>query len=113
MAPFIGGFTVENHVDKTLGSDINSDQQLRYALAHRMLPLVAVGGFLLGGMFGILGIILVYLGAKGNTDIRMFGASISTGSVGAASLFIAAMTVILISLRVLKELHSLLQIRKS
>ena len=61
----------------------------------------------------ILGIILVYLGAKGNTDIRMFGASISTGSVGAASLFIAAMTVILISLRVLKELHSLLQIRKS
>ena len=57
-------------------------------------------------MFGTLGVILVYLGSTRNTDLKRFGQRVSTVSVGVASSFIAAITVILVIRRTLKSFDS-------
>jgi purine-cytosine permease-like protein len=84
----------------------------RYALAGRILPTVAMGGLLLGATFGIAGVLLVYLGGTANTDMKLFGQTISTGSVGVASLFIAAVTVVVIMIWVLKRFNNVIQMSK-
>ena len=81
---------------------------LQHALASKLLIVVAVGGLLLGVIFGLLGVMLVYIGATANTQITLFGQTLSSGSVGVASLFIAAMTVLTISRRVLKSFDDLM-----
>jgi hypothetical protein len=86
------------------------EQEYRYALAQKLLMLLAVGGLLLGLVFGGLGVMLVYLGATGNTSLKLFGQNLSTGSVGVASLFIAAVTVLVMTTRVLKAFRELISL---
>ncbi len=50
---------------------------------------------------------LVYLGAKGNSQIALFGQKIDTASVGVAALFIAAVVVVISVKLVLKSLNDL------
>jgi hypothetical protein len=57
---------------------------------------IVIGTMVLGGLFGAFGIVLVYLGAKGNSHIQLFGQSLETADVGVASIFIGAVTVILV-----------------
>ncbi len=58
---------------------------------------------MLGGIFGGFGIVLVYLGAKGNSHIKLFGQSIETADVGVASIFIGAVTVVIVIRALLKS----------
>ena len=64
------------------------------AVRYLYLP-IAIGVFCIAGLLGILGVVLVYIGAKGDTTMKLFGASLTTADVGVASLFTAAVTVIL------------------
>jgi hypothetical protein len=73
----------------------------KYALANRLLVMLAIGGFLLGALFGVLGVVLVFLGVTGNTNLTLFNQTLSTGSVGVASLFIAAVTFVVTATRIL------------
>ena len=61
---------------------------------------------MLGAIFGGLGVVLVYLGAKGQTHIQIFGASLETADVGVACIFLAAVMVILVIRRLLKSVES-------
>ena len=61
----------------------------------------------LDAVFGSLGVALVYLGAKGTTHIKLFGAVLDTTDVGVACIFLAAVTVILILRRLLKAAEDL------
>jgi hypothetical protein len=81
---------------------------LQHALASKLLIVVAVGSLLLGAVFGVLGVLLVYSGATADTQITLFGQRLSSGSVGVASLFIAAVTVVMLSRRVLKSFDELI-----
>jgi hypothetical protein len=95
-----------------LWENISSEQRLRYALGTKLLVIVAVGGIILGAAFGTLGVLLVYLGATGSSDVTFFGQHISTGSVGVASLFMATITVILVIRRTLKSFDELSKLHK-
>ena len=87
------------------------EQQLRYQLGTKLLVLVAVGGILLGVVFGVLGLLLVIKGSESASKIDLFGQSISTGSVGVAALFIAAVSVAIVVKRVLTSFDQLTQRR--
>ncbi len=82
---------------------------LQHALASKLLLIVATGGMLLGAAFGILGVLLVYRGATADTQLTLFGQKLSSGSVGVASLFIAAVTVVMVLRRVLKSFDGLME----
>lgn len=79
----------------------------RYALAQKLLILLSVSGLLLGSLFGVLGIVLVYLGATERTEVSMFGSTVSTSDSGIAAIFIAAMTFITVVTRILKAFNGL------
>ena len=61
---------------------------------------LGIGTILLGGFFGIVGVILVYLGAKGTTHISIFNSSFETTNVGVGALCVAAVIVIAMLIRV-------------
>jgi hypothetical protein len=68
---------------------------------------IVVGVMLLAGIFGCLGVTLVYLGAKGDTELNLFGQSMHTADVGVASIFIGAVIVVLVIRRVIKAAEAL------
>ena len=84
-----------------------SEVKLGAVLTRSLYVPIAIGIMLLGGMFGCLGVLLVYLGAKGNTNIMLFGQKMETADVGVASIFIGAVTVILVIRRLLKSAEKL------
>jgi hypothetical protein len=86
------------------------EQRNRYKLAQKLLILLAGGGLFLGLLFGCLGVTLVYLGATGNTELKLFGQTLSTGSTGVACIFIAAVTVLTVVRSVLKSFHHLIEL---
>lgn len=90
-----------------------AEQRLRYGLATKLLIILAIGALMLGGLFGTLGVLLVYLGAKGDSTIKLFGQNLSTGNVGVASLFVAAVTVIVMSGRILTTFRHLVKVGSS
>ena len=49
---------------------------------HIIYMPVAIGTLILGGMFGGLGVMLVYLGAKGNSEFVLFGQPFVAMSAG-------------------------------
>jgi len=73
-----------------------------FAVRYLYMP-IAIGVFLLSAILGIFGVVLVYLGAKGDTQITLFGQSMSTADVGVASIFICAVMVILVIRALLKS----------
>jgi hypothetical protein len=71
---------------------------------------IAVGVIGLGVIFGSLGAILVYLGAKGDSHIKLFGQSIESADAGVVSIFIGAVVVVVVIhglLKTTRELASL------
>lgn len=49
-----------------------------------------------GAFFGLLGVVLVILGATGTTDVKLGALSFNSTSVGIAAIFIGALTIILV-----------------
>jgi hypothetical protein len=76
-----------------------------FALTNIVFLLITAGTILLGGVFGILGVLLVYAGAKGNTHLTLFGQTLDTVDAGVASIFIGAVLVILIMRRLLGSIE--------
>ena len=79
--------------------------------SHEILPIdpnvlwvsvivLGIGAFLLAGFFGVLGVILVCLGAQGTTHITIFHGSFQTTDVGVASLCVGAIIVIAMLIRI-------------
>jgi len=90
------------------GSSWRENSQSRDVVMVRSLYMpAAIGTLLLGGLFAGLGVLLVYLGAKGETHIRMFGANLETADVGVACMFLAAVMVIVIFRSLFKSAESM------
>src|SRR5579863_981737 len=87
--------------------EVQNYSSYRSLLTRSLYVPVAIGIMFLGGIFGSLGVILVYLGAKGDTHIKLFGQSVETASVGVASIFMGAVTVVLVLRRLLKSADDL------
>src|SRR5689334_2684947 len=87
--------------------DLGPKPSFRTTISLRLFVPIAIGTMILGGMFGAFGILLVYMGAKGASNIKMFGQNIETADVGVASIFIGALVVIIIIREVLKNAERL------
>lgn len=59
------------------------------------LNIMVIGTFLVGTIFGVLGVLLVYLGSTGNTEFSLFGQSFKSSDVGISSIFISVVMIIL------------------
>jgi hypothetical protein len=80
----------------------------RALVVTRLYIAVAIGTFLLSIVVAVLGAVLVYMGAKdASTTMNIFGATVSTSSVGIAALFIAAITAVVIVRRLFKSAERL------
>jgi hypothetical protein len=88
-------------------------QSYRSLLTKSLYVPIGIGIMVLGGIFGGFGIILVYLGAKGDSHIKLFGQSIETADVGVASIFIGAVTVIVVIRALLKSADRLSQMGRT
>jgi len=62
---------------------------------HRLLFLITHWSFWFGSLLSILGVVLVLIGANGNTELSFFGQSFKSENIGIASLFIGAVLVVL------------------
>jgi hypothetical protein len=54
-----------------------------------------IGVFVLAVVFAGTGVVFIYLGASGTTDLSFFGATVKTTSAGVAALVLAAAVVVL------------------
>jgi len=61
---------------------------------------LGIGTFLLAAFFGVLGVVLVHLGAKGTTHLTMFHLSFETTDVGIGSLCVGAVIVLAMLIRI-------------
>jgi hypothetical protein len=61
-----------------------------------LLMLIIAGVFLIGAFFAVVGIWLVYLSSKGDSQIQLFGQSLKTANAGVAAIFFGSVTIILI-----------------
>jgi hypothetical protein len=68
------------------------------------LRMVILGAYSIAVVFCGAGIWLVYLGATGGSEISLFGAHLKSSSVGVASLFLGAVTVVVLVRRSLGTL---------
>jgi len=75
--------------------------ELAMSQAHPTHTLLVWLAFVAGTVFAIIGVVLVYLGAIGDTQIDLWGAKISTSSVGIAAIFIGAVLILRTFRRVL------------
>jgi hypothetical protein len=83
--------------------EVHKSQSMAAVVTRSIYMPIAIGTMILGAVFGGLGVLLVYLGATGDTHLKLFGQSMDSASVGVASIFIGAVTVILIIRRLLKS----------
>jgi len=67
-----------------------------------LLPMI-LGVLILGGLFGVLGVVLVFLGAKGSSHLVLFRQTIETADAGISSIFLASVIVILTLRRILQS----------
>jgi hypothetical protein len=74
--------------------------------AHPTHTLLVWLAFIAGIVFAVIGVVLVYLGATGDTQIDLWGAKISTSSVGIAAIFIAAILIVRTFRRVLDSVDN-------
>jgi len=68
-----------------------------------LLIVITICVSLVGVFLSGLGVVLVYLGATGNSDVNLFGNELSSESVGVTSVFIGAVVIILILKRILSS----------
>jgi hypothetical protein len=64
---------------------------------------IAIGVLVLGAIFGALGVVLVYLGVKGQTAFQIFGQKLNTTDSGIAAIFLAVVLVVLLLRALLKS----------
>jgi hypothetical protein len=69
--------------------------------SNTLLIVIAVSASLVGVLLAGLGVVLVYLGATGSSDITLFGSTLSSESVGVTAIFIGAVVIIVAFRRVL------------
>jgi len=62
---------------------------------HTLLSRIATITFVVGLFLSIIGIILVYLGATGNTEFNFFGQSFKSSNVGIAAIFLGSAMIVL------------------
>lgn len=70
---------------------------------HPFLILLANWTFWFGSLLSILGVVLVGIGATGNTEFTFFGQSFKSQNIGIASFFLGATIVVLNVRRLLKS----------
>jgi hypothetical protein len=75
--------------------------------AHALLRIIVVGGFVTGILFGLAGVVLVYLGATGETEFALFGQTFESTNAGVGALFISAVLVILLIRRTLGSMDKM------
>jgi hypothetical protein len=66
-----------------------------------LISLLVKASFLLALLFGCIGVVLVYLGSTGTTEISIFGQSIKSQNVGISSLFLSVVMIVLLVKRIL------------
>ena len=69
--------------------------------SNRLLIVLALSAAIVGLFLAGLGVILVYLGATGNSKLNIFGSTVSSESVGIPAIFIGGVLVILVYRRIL------------
>jgi len=90
------------------GRKWSEDRQSSDVVLIRSLYMpVAIGTIVLGAIFAGLGVLLVYLGASGQTHMKLFGASLETASVGVACMFLAVVMVILVLRSLFKSVKAM------
>jgi len=70
---------------------------------HPLLSLLAHWSFWFGTLLAILGVVLVIIGASGQTEFVFFGQSFKSQNVGIAAFFLGAALVVLNVRRILKS----------
>jgi hypothetical protein len=71
--------------------------------AHPTHTLIAWLAFIAGIFFGIMGVVLVWLGATGSSTIEFLGVKVSTTSVGVAAIALAVLLIYFTFQRVLES----------
>jgi hypothetical protein len=98
----------EIHVHGSDHTEVESVTRSLTASKHHsdLLALVTRGSFWFGALVSFLGVVLVVVGATGDTSFSFFGQSFRSGNVGIAALFLGAVLVVLNIRRVLKSSDS-------
>lgn len=78
-----------------------------------LLVLIVIGVFLIGLAFIGAGILLVYLGATGQSEVSFFGLTISSTNVGIVSIFLGAAVLVLIIRTLLYRIHEIMRLPRS
>ena len=69
-----------------------------------LLKLMIAGAFIVGFLFALLGIWLVYLGATGATELSFFGQTFKSANVGVVAIFPGAALIVLVLRSAMKVL---------
>jgi hypothetical protein len=69
-----------------------------------ILSLVSIGAFIVCSLIALLGVVLVYLGSTGDSQMRLFGQELTTTNVGISAIFIGSVSLVLLIRRVMKSL---------
>ena len=70
-----------------------------------ILKIMTWCGFIVGVVFGLLGIWLIYLGATGETAFSFFGQTFKSANVGIAAIFLGAAVIVLMMRYVLRTVQ--------
>ncbi len=75
--------------------------------ASNLLKIIVVGAYLISFSIVISGIVLVYLGATGDTEFSFFGQTFKSQNIGIAAIFLGAATIVLLVRYSLKSFNML------
>lgn len=78
--------------------------------ASAILRMVIIGAYVIGVIFTLAGIWLVYLGATGGTEFTFFGQTFKSENVGVAAVFLGAATIVLLLRRTLSSLDRTIKV---
>ena len=81
----------------------------KFSEASNLLKIIVIGAYLISFSFVLSGIALVYLGATGDTDFNFFGQTFKSQSVGIASIFLGAATIVLLIRYSLKSFNKFIE----
>ena len=87
-----------------MGEHLNSAKGLLY--------LILGGTFLAAICFIFAGLLLVYLGATGESTVDLFGWTIKSESAGLVSIFLGAVVLIVIFRQAMQRIEAILRIQK-
>ena len=71
-----------------------------------ILRIVIIGAFVVGLALGVLGVVFVYLGAAGDTELTFFGQTFTSTNVGIAAVFLGGAMIVLVVRRALKSVDA-------